>query len=83
MNMSKEIALTAQIDQLRTALREALRLMDSRGLGVTCETCGARVSCSCFGDAPMSEPHEARILQTNEELRQILATALGRKESQA
>lgn len=80
--MNNEIALTAQIDQLRTALREVLRLMDSGGLGVTCATCGARVNRSCFGEEPMAEPHEIRTIQTSDEVRQILLTALGRKEAQ-
>jgi hypothetical protein len=82
VNKSNEIALTAQIDQLRTALREVLRLMDSRGLGVICDTCGARVNRSCFGDEPMSEPHEIRITQVDDEMRRILLTALGSKEAQ-
>lgn len=83
MNRSKEAALIAQIDQLRTALREVLRLVDSRGLGVPCATCGARVNRSCFGDEPMAEPHEIRIVQSKEEARQILLASLGRNGAQA
>lgn len=80
--VNHEIALTAHIDQLLTALREALRLMDAHGLGVPCATCGARENRSCFGEEPMTEPHEIRMIQTKEEVRRILLTALGRKEAQ-
>lgn len=83
MNKSNEIALTAQIDQLRTALREVLRLMDSQGMGVTCETCGAPVNRSCIGDEPMHEPHDRRVHQVKDEMRQALLAALGHKETPA
>lgn len=82
MSKGNEIALTAQIDQLRTALREVLRLRDSKGLGVPCGTCGARVNRSCFDEGPLAEPHEERLKSVDTEVRQILVAALGRQETE-
>lgn|SRR5690606_2034401 len=79
VSSGNEVALTAQVDQLRTALREVLRLMDSRGIGVLCEKCGAPVNRSCFDDGPMAEPHDVRVERSKDEARRILLVSLGRK----
>lgn len=76
MSGGSEAALIARNDQLLTALREALRLLDSRGLGVSCSICGARVDRSCFEGQSSVEPHEARIVQTREEARKVLLAGL-------
>lgn len=82
MSKGNEIALTAQIDQLRTALREVLRLRDSRGLGVACGTCGARANRSCFDEGPLSKPHEGRLESVDIEVRRILVAALGLQDTE-
>lgn len=65
-------ALRAENDQLRSALREALRLSDPNGLGVVCESCGAKVGRSCYGNGPMAESHESRSRVAVNRVREIL-----------
>lgn len=73
----ESVALGAEIDQLRSAVREALHLCNVRGLGVPCESCGAKVGRSCYGNGPMARPHDARTHAAEEQARQILRDALG------
>lgn len=65
-------ALRAENDQLRSALREALRLSDENGLGVVCGSCGAKVGRSCYGNGPMAQSHEARTRAAVNQVREIL-----------
>lgn len=74
--MSAEAALQAQNDQLLSAIRDALRLVNVRALGVICPACGAKVGRSCYGNGPMAVPHEGRTNEAHAETRRILLAAL-------
>lgn len=74
--VSGEAALRAEVDQLRSSLRDALRLTNVKGLGVVCESCGAKIGRSCYGNGPMAYPHEGRNRMASDGVRQILLDAL-------
>lgn len=70
------MALQAENDQLRSALREALHLVNVKGLGVVCGSCGAKVGRSCYGNGPMAEPHGIRTLTAASRVKTILLEGL-------
>lgn len=79
MNKRTNVALLAEIDQLRTALRVALHLTTLGALGVVCEECGSKVKTPCYDGGPMTHPHEVRITGSREKLRLLLSDALTMK----
>ena len=81
MNEKANVALLAEIDQLRTALRVALHLASLGALGVACEECGSKRKKPCYDGGPMTHPHEVRIAVAREKLRLLLTDALTMKPS--
>jgi hypothetical protein len=75
--VNAEVSLRAENDQLRSALREALRLTNVRALGVVCGSCGSKVGRSCYGNGPMAEPHGVRTQTAESQVKVILLEALG------
>lgn len=75
--MSAEASLHAENDQLRSALREALHLVNVRALGVVCGACGSKVGRSCYGNGPMAKPHGIRTQSAEAQVKLILLEALG------
>jgi len=74
--VSAEAGLRAEIDQLRSSVRDALHLTNVKGLGVVCDSCGAKIGRSCYGNGPMAYPHESRTRLASEQVRRILLDAL-------
>lgn len=55
-----ELRAQAEIDQLRTAIREALRLIEGGPKAAKCPSCGANPGNACYGNGPMRDPHGVR-----------------------
>lgn len=68
--------MRAENDQLRSAIREALHLIDVKGLGVVCEACGSKVGRRCYGNGPMAHVHPGRNQQATDRVKEILMGAL-------
>uniref|UniRef100_UPI000A9209F0 zinc finger domain-containing protein n=1 Tax=Peterkaempfera griseoplana TaxID=66896 RepID=UPI000A9209F0 len=52
--------LREEAEPLRAAVAEALALFDAGPLAVRCSACGAEPGNLCYGNGPMTEPHQAR-----------------------
>ena len=74
--MSEGVAIQAKNDQLVSAIRDALHLTNVRALGVICPACGSKVGRSCYGNGPMTVPHEGRTNKAHDELKKVLLAAL-------
>jgi hypothetical protein len=60
------LAAVAENDQLRAAVREALRLLEGGPLTVVCPSCGAKENKPCYGNGPMIPGHEVRRMVARE-----------------
>lgn len=79
-----DVVLLAEIDQIKTALQEAMRILDLGALGVACASCGAKRKDPCYRSDWTADPHEVRIRDAKEKLRLVLsdALAIGKGEAQ-
>jgi hypothetical protein len=72
------VAQVAENDQLRAAMREALRLLEGGPLTVVCPSCGAKEDKPCYGNGPMP-PHEIRRVRARDAGINTLREALGQE----
>jgi hypothetical protein len=72
------VTAVAENDQLKAAMREALRLLEGGPLAVVCPSCGAKGDNPCYGNGPMP-PHEIRRTAARDSGMNTLREALGQE----
>lgn len=80
--LSAELALIAEIDQLRkktsdqeVALWDALKMVRLGAWSTTCDACGSKPGRPCYGNGPMAIGHQGRNDKAVRELEELLMKA--------